>query len=287
MGSLALATALGGAGTGIVANVERKAASEERDLDRQHDTALQRMRDIAAMSRQTTSQEFVTGQAETLRGQQLEDVAAQQEYAASLVAGTQAREDIVREDEQEQERDIQAMKMWQERTESTSYTSKDGKWEMQIITDTVEGPMGLPVEQDRLVVREPGTPVSYVQHGLTMVPDNYTDEERDKALAMSRNKDENMRAAKADLMSKAGTAKDDSSVFMDAYGFLPAAYFRKIRQTEEGSGSAYQQFRQSFRQPAPQPEPLPPLGTRPPGVDDTADLLPGLLTQGQQLINGG
>jgi hypothetical protein len=279
MGSLALAGAIGGFGKGMTEDIERKAISKEKNLDRLRDERLQTMRDTSAMARQTESQEFVTGQAETLREQQLTDVTAEQEYQASLVAGTQAREDVVREDEQEQERDIQAMKMWQERTESTSYTSKDGKWQMQIITDTVEGPSGLPVEQDRLVVREPGTPVSYVQHGLTMVPDNYTNEERDKALTIANSGDERLRKAKEDLLGKAGTAQDDSSVFMEAYGFLPAAYFRKIRQTEEGSGGAYQQFRQSFRQPVPQPESLPPLGTRQPGVDDTEFLKPGLLSQ--------
>jgi len=146
-----------------------------------------------------------------------------------------------------------------------------------------------------------------------MLPHNYTDEERERALAIANSGDKRLQDAKADLMGKAGTKKDDSSAFMDAYGFLPAAYFRKIRQNEEGSGGAYQQFRKSFRQPAgrtsefgqqvidtvegstaqthvggvPLEEWMRQNSTAPrPGMDDT-DVLqpggPGLLTQGGQL----
>ncbi len=267
-------------------NVERENTNEQKDLDRLHDKSLLEMRNTAAMTRQTQSQGYTKDAAELLREQTLADRGEERTYQSSLIEGTQAREDVVREDEQDHNIDIEAMQQWQKRTESSSYKTEDGKWEMKVLAKGEIGPNGLPVEVDTFVVREPGTPFSFVQHGMHMLPHNYTKEEETKALALAKSKDPIMRKAKADLMSKAGTKNDDSSAFMDAYGYLPAVYFRKIRKADQSSPGAYQRYRNTFRQPANKPQAGGMLNEARAAADDTEFLKPDPLADEFQKIYG-
>ncbi len=296
MASLLAAGAVEGLGKGMLANVERETEDRRLKEDKAHDMQLERMHQKFLRSQQTSSQEFTAGQAEQRRGFEKEqydviredtrsDITEERAYGASLVPGAERREDFVREDKQSADLDVEAMKQFTKRMESSSYTSKDGKWEMTKIMKGEIGPLGIPVGEDTLVVREPGTPFVLVPHGLAMLPHNYTEEQEEKALAIANSKDKEMQNAKKDLLSKAGTNADDSSEFLDAYGYLPISYFRKIKKNEIGSGAAWQQFRSSFRQPAapPPPSALPPR----PGMEDTGVLAPSgsenLLRQGGQL----
>ena len=252
MGSLGLAGAIGGIGAGMLENVERENTNEQKDLDRMHMERLQELRDTNVMDRQTNQQEFTTETNKTAREFLVEDRGEEREYEAGLVGATQVREDFVREDEQEQERYIEAMKQFTSLTKSGSVTSKDNKWEMQIITDTIIGPNGLPIEQDRLVVREPGTPGSFVQHDLIMVPDGISEEKITKALALFETQE--LRAPMDDLLNRIGTNRDNSSEFLEHYGFLPFRYFRELRtKTLSGVGS-FERYYSRFRQPANRPQ---------------------------------
>lgn len=253
MGSLAVAQAIGGAGKGLVDYGTQRKASEERDLDRMHQKRLQSMRDTAAMARTERVGELSTEAAEATRKFQTEVTEDERTYQAGLVAGTQAREDFVREDEQEHAIDIQAMKQWLEKTESTSFTTKDGKWEMSVISkgELIPG-MLFPVETDTPIVREPGTPFIYVQHGMTMLPHNYTEEQQETALRKANNPDDVQNSDTKALMDRAGKKNDVSSEFMRVYGYLPAEYFRKIRNSEQGP-EGFQEFRKTFRAPANMP----------------------------------
>jgi len=267
MGSLALAGAIGGFGQGMQANVVRENVNEQANLNRMHDERLATMRNEAATSlqesgqeftaaQQTSSQEFSAGQAELENKQRVEAAGLLHEQGVTALEGERAfqtevattaaaRDDFVREDEQEQERYIEAMKQWTALTESGSVTSADNKWEMQLITETVTDPAtGLPMEQDRLVVREPGTPGSYVQHNMVMVPDNSSEEEIAKALDLYQRED--LRAPMDDLLQRIGTDEDNSSEFLEAYGFLPFRYFRELRTKTQGSAGAFQTFYRRF-----------------------------------------
>lgn len=274
MGSLLLAGAIGGAGTGIQENVRRNNQNEQNSLDRQHDERLAEMRSKSATSLQKTSQDYQTTAATTLeerrvsaqtgeREYQESITESEREYQASLVGATQQREDFVRGEEDEQERFLQAMKSHDAMLKSGNYTTSDGKYEMQIITDIVMNPItGLPQEQDRLVVREPGTPYSYVQHGLAMVPDNISQEELDEALTYANvsapkqgeeadpNYDK-VQLATADLLKGAGTDNDQSSAFIKKFGYLPTSYFRKVRFNDERDGNSFRKYYQQFQAPTP------------------------------------
>lgn len=249
MGSLVLAGAAEGLGKGIVANVDDRQASREKDLDRQHDLALQRMRDASASGRLESTQDFAREQTETTRGFQVEDRDEERSYQESLLEGTQGREDTVREDEQEHDVFIEAMRQYTSGTASRTTKTDDGKWEMKVLTKGEIGPDGIPVETDTFVVRQPGTPFSFVQEGLNMLPYNYTDEQKTRALAIATSGNANLAKAKKDLISKAGTEKDDSDAFMDAYGFLPSEYFRKLgTQARAGGAGSFENFYMNFRQ---------------------------------------
>lgn len=241
----------GGVGKGLVQNVENRREDAAAEALRTHQETIQRMRDTASMERTERSGEIATEAYERQRGDIREDMMEKRKYEASLVPAAQRREDVIREDEQEHAIDIQAMKQYQSMTEAGSFQTKDGKWEMKVLTKGEMGPNGLPVEVDTFVVREPGTPFSYVQEGLNMLPHNYTDEQKEKALAVAGNPDETQTADIKRLMDSAGTERSTqtSSEFMRAYGFLPAEYFRAIRNSAQGPDQ-FQKFRRNFRQPA-------------------------------------
>ena len=257
MGSLSLSSAVGGLGEGLMEGAKLRNQNQQRDLDRMHLDRLQEVRNEAAMSRQEQGQEFTEGMADTAREQQLTDIESDREHAAGLLEGereytaevagaTATREDVVRGSEQFHEVFIQWMKGEQEKTKDGSYTTKDGKWEMKIYAKGEEGPSGLPLEVETFVVHQPGSPFAFVQHGMHMLPHNYTPEEEEAALSAANDKNPNMVQARETLIKKAGTKDDDSSVFMDAYGFLPMAYFEKLR-TEGQSGYDFQSFNRQFR----------------------------------------
>lgn len=252
-----LAQVAGGVGRGMVANVDDRREDASQEALRQQQQTLQRMRDTAAMERTNRSGEMDTEAYERQRKNALGDLQEKRDYDQSLVPGITAREDQVREDEQEHSVDIEAMKQWTKRTEAGTATTKDGKWEMKVLTQGEIGPNGLPVETDTFVVREPGTPFSYVQHGMTMLPHNYSDEDRDRVLQIAKNPDETQDSDTKILLERAGSGNDVSNDFVRVYGFLPAEYFRKIRGDSNGL-AGFSEFRKSFREPANMPAAAPP-----------------------------
>lgn len=291
MGSLILAGAVKGAGEGMVANVVRENENRQRDLDREHDKALQRMHDQAAMARlsqaekgamdrQTQGQGFEREMYGVTREDQLEDFGVAAEAEAALAGAERAHESRENQLDRDAAFMTEAMKQFLEETNGTSVRSADGKWEMKVLTDTIEGPGGIPVEQDRFVVREPNSPLVLEQFENVMLPNGQNEEERNRALAFA--KGGKLKKAEQDLLKRVGSEDDNSSEFLEAYGYLPVSYYRKVAEQKRGAdgfGTFMNRFRQPTKeasdaartatesmqpatQPAPQPEaavPTPPL----------------------------
>lgn len=251
MGSLAAAGALRGTGEGLIDVVKTRQATEQRDLDRAHDVRIQEMRAQAQIGAIDRRGEIQSEQYQTMRTDTRADLMEQREYESSLLPAQLEREDYTREDEQSHEMDIEIMKQYQKFSESGGFMTKDGKWEMKVLTEGEMLPNGMPVETDTFVVREPGTPFSYVQEGMHMLPHNYTAEEKETALAKANNPDEIQNSDTKELMNRAGTDGDVSSEFMRVYGYLPAEYFRKVR--DKAAPQGFERFRRQFRQPANMP----------------------------------
>ena len=87
MGSLALSSAVGGFGTGMMEGAKLKNENTQRDLDRLHLDRLQEVRNEAAMGRQEQQQEFTTETADTAHDRALAATKSEQEYAAGLLGG--------------------------------------------------------------------------------------------------------------------------------------------------------------------------------------------------------
>lgn len=255
MASLALAATIGGAGRGITDTVKMQNENKQRDLDREHRERLQQMADEAAMDRTnrrgTIQNEYYAQQ----RVDQMLDRADERDYNAQIAAGATSAAVAEREDKQaheaeqgrldrENDYNMKLLDMYDQYSKDSSVTTKDGKWEMKVLTKGEIGPNGLPVETDTFVIREPGTPFSYVQHGMHMLPHNYTPEEAQATLNAANNLDADAKIDVEILLNRAGKDNDVSSEFLRVYGFLPVEYFRKVKST--ASKKSFSEFKKTF-----------------------------------------
>lgn len=269
MGSLILAGAAEGLGKGIVQNVQVKQEREERSLDRDHDKALQRMRDKSAMGRQDDAQSARMDEYAMQREDALSDFERDQRIAIEAAGTARGYEVEDIEDEQQHEVFLEQLKQYGEFTESAGgkrkTTSADGKWEMETRSTTTYV-NGIPMETDTLVAREPGSPLLLEQSGIYMLPAGQSEEERAQAIAIAKGEvgNINIKDAEADLVSKAGTKDDDSSAYLEAFGYLPVAYYRKITKDAKGDGDmSFEEFKtKRFRRPTNMPEVAPMTGVQ-------------------------
>lgn len=253
-----MAGAVQGLGGGMVKNADDMRRQEEKDLDRKHDEALQKMRDTEAMSRQEQDQGFRSEQYDVMREDVLEDYKTSSDDAAKAALADRTFKSSESKLDRESDVFIQAMKMFQEETTGgKSIRSADGKWQMQVVTESSIPDPSQPwnvVEQDRFVVREPGSPLALTQHGTIMLPEGQTPEEQEKALAVA--KSGSYAKAEKDLLTKAGKDTDDSSQFLEAFGYLPVSYFRKKMDSATGA-KGFDSFYRRFRSPAGMPSSAP------------------------------
>jgi len=261
MGSLSLATTIGGAGRGITDTVKMQNENKQRDLDREHRERLRQMADEAAMERTNRTGEIQGALYGAERADQLADREDEREYNLQVAATSRAAEIADREDEQahelsvedrkgENQYNLKLMDMYDKYTKTNSRTTKDGKWEMKVLTKTEMGANGLPIEVDTFVVRQPGTPFSLEQHGLYMLPHNYSPEEMEATLTKANNMDNVGQSDMSALLDRAGTEEDVSSEFLKVYGFLPMDYFRKV--SDGATKKTFSEFKKSIENSEPE-----------------------------------
>lgn len=237
----------GGAGRGMVQNVEDRREDATNEANRNHRITLQRMRDAAGISEIDRRQEHAVSNYETTRTDARTDAETLAESNAEADRLKRSHEIEDRDIEDQHEITIEAMKQWQKSGESGRISTAGGDWDTKVVSKgEFIGDNPLPVDVDTLVVQQPGTPFSYVQHGNTMLPHNYTDDQKEKALAIADSGDPRLKAAIDELMQKAGTAEDDSAVFREGYGFLPAKYFEKLRRNSSDA-KGFNEFRSKFQ----------------------------------------
>ncbi len=276
----------GGLGTGLIANADARSEAREGQAERDHQITLQRMRETALTGLQEKASASATATAKLTREQTLSDLADQRKHDKGVLEAGYGREDIVREDTQAHALELDMRDQWAEYLKSGSFTSEDNKWEMHKVVKGEIGPFGLPVGEDTLVAQQPGSPFSFVQNGLTMLPYNYTEEETAAALKKAKNPDDIQKSDTKILLSKAGKDDDVSSKYLEVYGFLPSSYHDKLLKAAQNAPGAYQRFSESFRVPAnaPQAQPAP---TAAPAPEPVAEIPGGMLNEAAAAQNAG
>lgn len=250
MGSLSLATAIGGVGKGMQSNVEHSRVMEREDLQRQHDLQLEKQRAASNLSLQEGAQEHQLGMAGTrsehelgmadkLYGRQTDMAGDLRGHQSDMAGDLREHQTELNAADNETRETIALIGAYQSRTSTTGTRWKGWTVKTENIS-TFDPETGQIRNEPQFTATRKGSPGAWTQQGDKMILGS------DPEVIKAEQDPTKRRAIEDDLLANAGNKQIEQD-FIDKYGYLPVRYMDTIAMNgDEG----LRQFIETNRSPA-------------------------------------
>ncbi len=280
MGSLALATAVGGLGKGMQSNVEHSRNVRREDLDRDHDLQLEAQRAKNNRSLQQDAQKYSTeaadiqqkrdvGMAEVRAGRDVSLATNLREHQFGLQMNNQELEVWKTNADNESDEWQAAYRSYMTSRSGAAGTSRTvGKWKVDFDKSF---DMELGKEVVTMTASHDNLPFALEQVGNRMISANLPEKEREEALAVPKEGQGLLDKAELRLLSALSKGEDISDWFLRTYKYLPRSFYQA--QFETSDDSMDREFAISFQRDRGRPE-MPYGGNMPRSTPDRTAEIP-------------